>query len=112
MTPLIMIPALNTSSRMTPTVLMRMMIRFMNNNSGDHGTHCIVEVALKSAAILAMLSLSILSCCLFDNKTCFNFSVKERSTSGLTFISTVSVFFLPLRCPLLRHKGRAKSFPY
>ncbi|ODV71696.1 uncharacterized protein CYBJADRAFT_169312, partial [Cyberlindnera jadinii NRRL Y-1542] len=67
---LIMIPTLNTSLRMTPTVLMSMMIQFINNNSGDHGDHrdhrtqCIIQV-LKSVAIIAMQSLSILNYHLF-----------------------------------------------
>ena len=37
---LIMIPTLNTSLKMTPTVLTKTMIQFMNNNnSGDHGDY-------------------------------------------------------------------------
>ncbi|ODV70761.1 uncharacterized protein CYBJADRAFT_169929 [Cyberlindnera jadinii NRRL Y-1542] len=69
MVPLIMIPTLNTSLKKTPTVLMRMMTQFMNNNnSGDHGdrrTQFIIQVALKSVAIIVMLSLSILNYHLF-----------------------------------------------
>ncbi|CEP20482.1 unnamed protein product [Cyberlindnera jadinii] len=59
-----MIPTLNTSLRMTPTVLMRMMIQFMNNNNSgdhrDHGTQFIIQVTLNSVVIIVKLFLSIL----------------------------------------------------
>ncbi|ODV75382.1 uncharacterized protein CYBJADRAFT_166120, partial [Cyberlindnera jadinii NRRL Y-1542] len=67
MVPLIMIPTLNTSLRMTPTVLMRMMIQFMNNNnSGDHGISSKIQVILKSVAIVIIHSLSMLIYHLFS----------------------------------------------
>ncbi|CEP23005.1 unnamed protein product [Cyberlindnera jadinii] len=57
---LIMIPALNTSSMITPTVLKRVVIQFMTNtNIRDHRTRFIIQVGSNSVMISAMLSLSM-----------------------------------------------------
>ncbi|ODV74427.1 uncharacterized protein CYBJADRAFT_73397 [Cyberlindnera jadinii NRRL Y-1542] len=60
---LAMIPTSNTSLGMPPTVLMRVMIQFMNDNNGDLGGHGIwseIQVILKSVAIVIIHSLSLL----------------------------------------------------
>ncbi|CEP21774.1 unnamed protein product [Cyberlindnera jadinii] len=66
---LITVPTLNRSLKITPTVLMRMMIQFMtNNNSRDHGdrrTQFVIQVTLNSVVIIVKLSLSILNYHLF-----------------------------------------------
>ncbi|ODV75769.1 uncharacterized protein CYBJADRAFT_165182 [Cyberlindnera jadinii NRRL Y-1542] len=89
-----MIPTLNTSLRMTPTVLMRMMTQFMNNNNSgdhrDHGTQFIIQVTLNNVVIIVKLFLSILIYHLFAVIGTKTFTVLEGYLIGSNHIQIFS----------------------